>query len=321
MHLWPSLLDPPPRSPRDRRGRFVNYARTVTAAPAGWHTPSTEEDLAKAVAAAAARGQRVRVVGAGHSWSPIAAPEGLAVTLDRLTGLVDQGPGWVRVRAGTRLRDLNRALAQHGEALPIVGSITQQTVAGAVATATHGSSLRHGNLSSLVTGARLVTADGSVLDLGQADELLDAARVHLGALGALSELTLRTVPSFNLVETVEQIPVGDVGRRVEELGGSAEFVKVWWMPHTPRALAFRYDRTEEPMTRRFSPETHRLVETWLPRIVVPPLFAWHRRRSGGVPRFNRVASAWLDKGRRVGPSTLDGSPPSSRSVTSKPKPQ
>jgi FAD/FMN-containing dehydrogenase len=297
-------LEPPLRSPRRGKDQFVNYAKTVRVSPTAWEAPTTEEEVSKAVWAAASARQRVRVVGAGHSWSGIAAPEGVAMTLDRLSGVVDGGPGWVKVRAGTRLRHLYRALAVRGESLPIVASIAQQSVAGAVATGTHGSSLVHGNLSSLVIGARIVTADGSVVEVRGDDDRLEAVRVHLGALGAVTELTLRTEPMFNLAETIEVIPIGQVAARVEEIGHSAEYVKVWWMPHTPNALAFRYERTTEPMSRRLSPETQRLVENWLPMLIVPPLYAWHRRRSAGVPAFNRVAAHWLVKGRRVGPSTL-----------------
>jgi FAD/FMN-containing dehydrogenase len=299
-----SRPEPPLRSPRDRKGRFVNYARTVTASPLRWDAPRTEEDVSKCVALAAASGQRVRVVGAGHSWSRIAAPEDVAVTLDHLSGVIAGGPDWVRVGSGTRLRQLYRDLAEQGCTLPIIASIAQQTVGGAVATGTHGSSLVHGNLSSLVLGARVVTGDGSVVEIGEGDASLDGVRVHLGALGAVTELTLRTTPMFNLAETVEEIPVARVAERVEEIGNSAEYVKVWWMPHTPRALAFRYDRTDESMTRRRSPEIQRLVENWLPRVIVPPIYAWHEGHPDGVPAFNRLAFRWLVKGRRVGPSTL-----------------
>lgn len=282
----------------------MNYAHTVKVRPAAWQVPRSEQELARCVAVACAAGRRIRVVGAGHSWSPIAAPEDLAVSLDHLSGVVDRGPGWVRVRAGTRLHDLIAELARAGEALPILGSITQQTVAGAVATATHGSSLSHGSVSSLVLGARLVTGTGEQLDIDGCDDRLEGVRVHLGALGALTELTLRTTPAFRLAETVQELPVEEVGRLVEEIGHSAEYVKVWWMPHTPKALVFRLDRTEAGMTRWPSPETLRALETWLPRAVLPPLFAWHERHPASVLPFNRLATRWLRKRRRVGPSPL-----------------
>ena len=304
MFLGLSRLEPPLRSPRDRHDRFVNYAKTVRTTPRQWQSRSSEEEVSKAVADAAASGRRVRVVGAGHSWSAIAAPEDVALTLDGLTGIVALGAGWVRVRAATRLRDLYRDLAAEGLALPIVASIAQQTVAGAIGTGTHGSSLHHGNLSSLVLGARVVTGDGSVLDIREGDERVDGIRVHLGALGVITEVTLRTTPSFYLAETIEKIPIHEVGGRTEAIGRSAEYAKVWWMPRAPYALAFRYERTDEPMTRWPSPETQRLMENWLPRAILTPIYEYQRHRTGSVPAFNRVATRWLVKGRRVGPSTL-----------------
>lgn len=299
-----ALLEPPPKLPRDRRGNFVNYSRTVATSPAAWHAPATEDEVVALVRAASGAEQRVKVVGAGHSWSAIAAPDDLAFTLERMRGVVGHGPGWVRVRAGSSLSDLSHELAGHGQTLPIIGSITEPSVGGAVSTATHGSSLEHGNLSSLVLGARLVAGDGSVLDVAGGDERLPGVQAGLGALGVLTEVTLRTTPAFNLAETVEQIPIHRLAGRVEEIGRSAEFVKIWWMPHTPKALAFRYERTAEPMTRRPSPETQRVIENWLPLAVLPALFAWHERHAGAVPAFNRVATRWLIKKRRVGPSRL-----------------
>lgn len=305
MSLRLEGMEPRLRSPRDRAGRFVNYARTVTVSPTAWRAPSNDEDIARCVADARALGERLHVVGAGHSFSPIAAPDGVAVTLDRFTGIVSREDGAVTVRAGTRLRDLSRTLARTGQALPILGSVTQQSVAGAIGTATHGSSLTHGNLSSLVLGARLVTADGSVLEIHEDDERLEAVRVHLGALGVVTQLTLRTVPAFRLAQTVEEVPVDTVGDRVQEIGHSAEYVKIWWLPHTPMALVFRYERTSDAATRLPSLATERFIENWLVhRAVLPAGTAWLRRRPAAVPRFNAIIGRTLVKPLRVGPSSL-----------------
>src|SRR6266545_7881666 len=276
--------------PRDRDGRFVNWSRTVTSRPASWEMPETEDAIVRCVRDAAAGGRRVRVVGAGHSWSQIAVPDDIAVSLDDWSGVIAEGTGTVTVRAGTRLRDLNAALAARGLALPILGSIAQQSVAGAVGTGTHGSSLVHGNLSSLVESARLVSGSGEVVDLAAGDERLDGVRVHLGALGVVTDLTLPVVPAFRLAETIEEVPVAAVASRLGSIGGSAEFVKVWWLPHTPTALVIRHDRTEEPASRRPSPRFQRRVDDRIVhRLVLPAVFAVNNRRPGSVPPVNRVA--------------------------------
>jgi len=291
-----------------RDGGFRNWARTEMSRPRAWDLPSSEDQVVSLVREAARTGRRVRVVGAGHSFSAIAAPDDLAVSLDRYAGVVSWGTDTVTVRAGTRLRDLNLALAKEGLALPILGSIAQQSVAGAVATGTHGSSLVHGNLASLVTAARLVDGRGEIVEIGADDERLDGVRVHLGALGALTELTLTVVPQFALTQTVEQVPVGEVGTRLGEIGRSAEYVKVWWVPHTPDALVFRYERSAGGRSR--TP----VVERWVDQRVIHPavlplLFGWQNRRPAGVPRLNGVVARTLVKGPRTGPSPLMFSTP------------
>ena len=115
------------RAPRDRQDRFRSYSRVVRTAPLTWHTPTSEDDVVAAVRAAT----RLKVVGAGHSFSTIAEPEQHAMTLDGLTGVLqlDADARLVTVRAGTRLRDLSAALLAQGWTLPVVGSIQVAYVA------------------------------------------------------------------------------------------------------------------------------------------------------------------------------------------------
>jgi len=278
--------------------RFVNWARTVVSVPHAWEEPRDEEEVVRVVK----RGMRVKVVGAGHSWSAIAAPDQIAMSLDRMSGIIREGDGTVTVRAGTRLRELNKALAARGLALPIVGSIAEQAIAGAIATGTHGSSLVHGNLSSLVEGVKLVDGRGRVLTIE--DERLDGVRVHLGALGVLTEITLRVERAFRLAEQVETMKIADACKRATEIAKSAEYVKIWWLPHTPRALIYRYERTTEPATPRGALNRW-LDETIVHRTILPRALALHARRPQMIPRWNRIVVGAYEKAkRRVAPSPL-----------------
>ena len=290
--------------PHDGDGRFANWSRTVTSRPVVWHEPKSEEEIAAVVRDASTAKQRLRVVGGGHSWSAIAAPEEIGVSLDRWSGIDGETPGTVTARAGTRLRDLNAELAERGLALPILGSITRQSIAGAIATGTHGSSLVHGNLASLVEGMRLLTGSGEELELAAGDERLEGARVHLGALGAVTHLTLRVVPAFRLAQVVEGVAVGEVASRLEAIGRSAEFVKVWWLPHTPLAYIYRCERTDEPTSRRPTPEAERWFEERIMHgLVLPVTLAAHRWHPAMIPAWNRaMMRTFLQKPRRVGPS-------------------
>lgn len=281
---------------------FVNYSRVVRTAPVTWHAPTSESGIAAAVRAA----PRLKVVGAGHSFCDIAAPEEHAMTLDRFAGVVrlDREQGLVTVRAGTRLRDLTAALLAEGWALPIVGSIQAQAVAGAIATGTHGSSLAHGNLATLVHALRLVDGRGDVVELGPDDPRLEGARVHLGALGVLTQVTLRVEPAFRLRQAVEHVPVREVD--VVAAAHSAEYVKVWWLPGTTHAQVIRYTRTDEPLTRRPSTRTLRWFdENVMHRALFPALVVVSHRRPRMVPGTNqRLMRAYLGPPLQVAQSSL-----------------
>lgn len=293
--------------PRDRWGRFVNWASGVSSCPLSWHEPATEDEVETLVRGAVKQGKRVRVVGAGHSWSAIAAPDEWAVSIDRCQGIVavDSQRGWVTVRAGTRLCHLNQALAQIGLSLPIVGSIAHQSVAGAIATGTHGSSLVHGNLASLVIGLRLVTGQGEAIELRAGDPRLDGVRVHLGSLGVVTQVTLRVESAFRLAETVESIPVKQVIGALPAIARSAEYVKVWWMPHAPSAQVFRYERTIEQESRFPSRWTQRWFdEAILQSYVFPAVVHLEERIPSCIPRLNRLISRTFERSRQVGPGSL-----------------
>ncbi len=283
---------------------FVNWGKTVKTRPSAWHAPASEDEIIELVRAAARDHQHVRVVGAGHSWSAIAAPEQIGVTLDRHAGLVelDEANLRVSVRAGTRLRDLNAALDAAGFALPILGSIAVQSIAGLAATGTHGSSLVHGNIASGIDRMRLIDGRGNVVEL--AGETLDGARVHLGALGVVAQVRLRIVPRFSLAETVERVPVDELAKNLDAIAASAEFVKVWWMPHTRWAYIFRHERCTEAMTRKPNPARQRWIDDNIMHAWVFPFVL----RAGGLlgltaPISRRVAGTLMQP-RRVGPSTL-----------------
>jgi L-gulonolactone oxidase len=276
--------------------------------PTRWHRPATAAEVRQVVAGAAASGRMLRVVGTGHSFSRIAVPDDEAMSLDQLRGdaVIDRSAGTVTVPGGLPLRDLSAVLLREGLSLPVVGSIQAQTVAGAIATGTHGSSLTHGNLSGLVTAMRIVSGTGDVVALDGDDPRLAGARVHLGALGVVTSVTLRTRRAVSLHQTIEQVPVDAVPDVLEEVAHSAEYVKVWWLPHAPNAQIVRYAETTAPMTRRPSPATMRWIdEQVMHRFVFPALVAYGHRRPGVTAAVNRrLSRVYLGAPSQVGPSGL-----------------
>lgn len=226
---------------------WSNWAGNQQCAPARVEHPAGAAALAEVVRSARAVGQRVKVVGSGHSFTDIAVTPagGVQVVLDRHAELlsVDRATGRVTVQAGMTIAALNRALASVGLALPNLGDIAYQTVSGAISTATHGTGVRLGGLATQVVGLSLVTADGSIVECD--GDVLACARVGLGALGIVSEVTLQAVPAFNLHAVEEPMRLegllSDLDRHVED----NDHFEFFYVPHTEWALTKRNNRTDE----------------------------------------------------------------------------
>src|SRR3954451_14873010 len=173
-----------------------NWAGDQICAPARVETPSTEDQLQKVVADAAAAGLTVRAVGSGHSFTDAACTDGVMVSLDHMRQIVDVDPGsgLVEVQGGIKLDALGGLLAQHGLAMENLGDIAVQSLAGAISTATHGTGLNYPNLSQQVQALRIITATGDSLIAAVDDSDHDtfrAARVAIGSLGVISTVTLK----------------------------------------------------------------------------------------------------------------------------------
>jgi L-gulonolactone oxidase len=259
--------------------RFETWGRTFTCAPAEWARPTTEAEVVDVVRRATAAGRKVKVVGAGHSWSDMALTDGVVLQLDRLDRrvTVDKQRGLATFEAGIRLHALNDALAAEGLALPIVGSIDQQSLGGLLATGTHGSSLRHGNLSTQIVAMRIVTASGGIWALEEGDPRLPAARVALGAFGVVTQVTLRVDPAFTVAEETLPMSFDAAVAALPGLAAEAEYAKLWWIPHTDRAQLFRGARTTDPGT--FSLRVRALDE----HVVNAVLFAGLLRLGAWLP--------------------------------------
>ena len=236
------------------RASWTNWGRNQVCAPAEIRRPATEAELMDLVKQAAANGQRVKAVGAGHSFTSIACTDGVMVDLAGYTRILDHDTATdrVTVEAGIPLHRLSDELDARGLALENMGDIDQQSVSGATQTATHGTGLRFRNLSSQIVGLRLVTADGSVLECSESEnaDVLDAARVGLGALGLVSTVTLQCVPAFRLHAVEEPMPVEDVLADLDELVATNDHYEFYWVPHTRWALTKRNRRTDEPARPR-----------------------------------------------------------------------
>lgn len=235
-----------------RARSWANWAGNQRCRPERVSTPTSVGELAATVADAAASGRKVKVVGSGHSFTDIACSPGVQVDMGAMSGVVshDADAMQVTVEAGITIAELNERLEQLGLALPNLGDVDYQTISGAISTATHGTGIGFGGLATQVVGLEVVTGDGSVLSCSAEEEpeVLSVARVGLGALGALSKVTLQCVPSFRLRAIEEPMRLEEVLSRLDELVDDNEHFEAYWVPHTRWALTKRNNRTDSPVT-------------------------------------------------------------------------
>jgi L-gulono-1,4-lactone dehydrogenase len=218
---------------------WTNWARQQRCAPELVETPGSEEELARVIAGAA----RVKVAGCGHSFTDIACTDGVMVDMSRMRRVLSVDGNDVTVEAGITLHDLGEELRARGLAMENQGDVDPQTLAGAISTATHGTGGGFGNLSSQVVGVRLLDGTGELRDIREGDELR-AARVGLGALGAIAAVTLRCVPAFTIHRIDEPRPLDDVLPRLDELVDSRDHWEAFVMPYTRKALTLSSERSE-----------------------------------------------------------------------------
>jgi FAD-linked oxidoreductase len=218
-----------------------NWAGDQRCAPESIERPGSEEELARIVA----RARRVKVAGAGHSFTDIACTDGVLVDLSRMNRLLAVEGNEVTVEAGVTLRQLGPLLAERGVALENQGDVDPQSISGAISTATHGTGGTFRNISSQVTRLRVVTASGELAELSEGDELL-AGRVGLGALGAISAVTVRCVPAFRIHRFDAPKPLDDVLARLEEHVDSNDHFEFFVFPYTRTALSLTSERTDKP---------------------------------------------------------------------------
>ena len=217
-----------------------NWGRSASARFAEVASPADETEVSAVLRRAASAGLPVRPMGAGHSFTPIAATDGISLRLDRMSGLrrVEVDSGRVTLGAGTRLRDLPALLEPYGLALENMGDIDHQSIAGAISTGTHGTGAGFTGLAGQVVGLRIALADGSVVDCSSVErpELFEAARVGLGAFGVLTEVTVQCVPAFLLEANEHPEPLDAVLDGFAERMTAADHVEFYWFPHTDTAL-------------------------------------------------------------------------------------
>ncbi|MBA3471293.1 MAG: FAD-binding protein [Herpetosiphonaceae bacterium] len=229
--------------------QWSNWSASVTCQPMVIRYPQSLDEIVAIVNECRQQGRGLRVVGSGHSFTPLVATDGVLISLDHYSGLeqIDVAAGTATVRGGTKIKALGTLLSRHGLAQENLGDIDAQSIAGAISTGTHGTGLTLGSISTQVIGMTLVTGQGEVLVCSEHErpEILRAAQVSLGALGIIASVTLRLVPAYRLEYVWRR---ENLGLCLEQLGHNTAAnrnFEFYWLPHTDKVMTKRMNISQQ----------------------------------------------------------------------------
>src|SRR6266487_518005 len=236
-----------------RTERWSNWSGSVKSMPRQVAKPGNIDQLARLVRDYGRDGRHVRVVGAGHSFTPLAQSDDVLMSLDEMQGVesVDTTAGKATVLGGTRLKKLGGTLFEHGMAQENLGDIDIQSISGAISTGTHGTGVRFGTLSTQVEGFTLVTASGDMLECSpeRNPDIFKAAQVSLGTLGIIAKVTLRVVPTKRLHYRGFRKKLGDCLANLEQYKQENSHFEFFWFPYTDGVQAKFLNETTEPVSK------------------------------------------------------------------------
>lgn len=222
--------------------------------------PASREDLKAIILSAKERGLKIRAMGSLHSYNDICATADIQVNTNRLNKIlsIDRSKMTVRVESGIKLKALVKALAKEGLSLPNQGYILKQAVAGATATATHGTG-HTGTLSSFIEEIELVDARGEICLLSPKtnEHLFSAAVVNLGCLGLIYSITLRCVALENLEFTKVKSTLQETLKELPQLLKTYQHFMFAICPYTENTITARYRKTDQQTRHRWGYILHR----------------------------------------------------------------
>lgn len=274
--------------------RWSNWSGSVSATPRAVLRPREEQPLRDAVK----NSSTVRATGAGHSFMPLCLSDGLIVSLEDLAGALTVAADRqsVRAPAGWSLKRLTAALWDKGLALANQGDVNPQSLAGSIATGTHGTGRELGSLATFARGFRLVLANGEALwcDARTNPDLFQAQRLSLGLFGIATEIEVAVVPAFYLIERIQKKRWEEVRESFDELADLHRHIEFWFFPHADDVILKTLDPTgpcdpPPPATAKEEAAFRRMLNIGK---VAPFL----------VPPLQRMMMRGPMKGRRWGPA-------------------
>ncbi|OCH88944.1 L-gulonolactone/D-arabinono-1,4-lactone oxidase [Obba rivulosa] len=293
-----SLLQPITVPANHPRATFINWGLSYACRPLAIFEPETEFQCQLVLELARREGKPVRAAGVGHSPSDLACTSGYMLRTEKLNKIIEVNAEkkYVVAQGGITLNALHATLDAHKLAMSNLGSISDQTLAGIVATATHGSGITFKVLSTYVLSLVLLLADGSRVQCSRQErpDLFMASICGLGSTGLILEVKLEVEPAFRLKDIHETVEFDAVVRDLDTVVHAAEHVRLWWFPQAGVIRVSSANRTQEPR----NPVSSWLWHSLIGYHVVQFLFFLGRYITS-LNYWIGHFGAWLDKDRTV----------------------
>lgn len=247
--LWAEM------APALRLMPWRNWSGAQSCLPLERLAPASLDELVQVIRQAPGK---IRPVGSGHSFSALVPTDGTLLSLSHFSGLLAHDAQTLQAEfaGGTPMSQMGAPLQAVGQALVNMADIDYQTLAGAIATSTHGTGIGFGSYSAQVCGLQLVSAAGEVLDCSRErnPELFDAARVSLGALGVVTRVRMQNRAAYRLRERQWLTRTEELLEDVENLKRDNQHWEMLVVTHSDYALAVALNETEEPSTPPLAPD-------------------------------------------------------------------
>jgi FAD-linked oxidoreductase len=211
---------------------IVNWGGTLNFKPAYLEYPQNEWQIADIVNKARGEGKRVRVVGAGHSWTPLIRTDDYLLSLDKMQGLISVGNLSASIAGGTRLKLLGHLLFEQGLAMENLGDIDKQSISGALSTGTHGTGMGFGVIATQATEISFIDGTGEKRTLKESDPDFKSVAVSLGAMGVITSVRLRLLPAYNLECVKKKEKLDDTLAKIDDYRFNNRNFEFFWFPYS-----------------------------------------------------------------------------------------
>lgn len=285
-----------PLTARAEKSTWQNWSGNQKASPSAVFYPANEAELVRAVQSG--KGP-IRAFGGGHSFSGLVPSQGTLISLEQMTGLASHDAANLQatLTGGTRIAIAGELMSSIGQNLQNEPDINMQSLAGAISTATHGTGTTLQCLSAYVTRLKLVLADGSVVTCSKDvdRELFEAARVGLGSIGIISEITLQNAAAYKLAETTRVMDVEDAYAFIDKQKGIDRHIEFLAFAHGGKAIVKQMNITNEADT---PPVEATFNENEMLELAADTVY--HAPFTKGM--LQKLVGAFVTEGRRVGPA-------------------